>query len=210
MDLAQPFETLTPTADGDALAVLAGADRAFTASEVRDIAGRRSVEGIRHALKRLETQGIVSSQRAGNTTLYRLNRAHLAAGPATAIANMRAELFNRIRDHLARWDPPCVHAALFGSAARGEMQATSDIDVFLVRPNVVDPDDERWALQRDQIATSIRNWTGNDARILELSQVEVTNEIDQEHSVLRDVHRDGIWLGGSRTFLSALLLQPLS
>ena len=186
--------------------VLARADKAFTASEVRAVAGRRSVEGMRQALKRLEAQGIATAQQAGNATLYRLNREHLGAQPAIAIANLQSELVDRIRSRLAEWIPEPAYAAMFGSAARGDMHAESDIDLLIVRPNGVERDDVPWFNQQQALAQSISVWTGNDARILELSEPEVRLEAAKGRSVLRDVRRDGIWLAGSHTYLAELQL----
>lgn len=206
VELTHPFSVFTPTADGDALMVLAGADKAFTASEVRTVAGRRSIEGMRQALKRLAAQGIATAQRAGNTTVYRLNREHLGAQPAIAIANIRFELMDRIRSRLAEWNPQPAYAAMFGSAARGDMHTDSDIDVLIVRPNDIEPDHNSWFNQQQALAQSISTWTGNDARVLELSEHEVLIEATKGRSVLQDIRSDAVWLAGPQTYLHERLL----
>lgn len=201
MDLHRPFTIITPTADGDALSVLAGADRAFTASEVQRLAGRRSIQGIRQALKRLEEQGIVTATRAGNAVLFGLNREHLGAAAVIQLASIRDELINRMQEQLAGWGLACEHASLFGSAATGGMRPASDIDLLIVRADSLDPDEPSWREQLGNLTRSVAGWTGNDPQVVELSQSAVVAQIDDPDSFLRDVERDGIWLAGQASYL---------
>lgn len=97
MDLKHPFAVVTPTVDGDVLAVLAGAEAAFTGREVHRLVGQYSEAGVRKVLGRLVEQGIVLVERAGPSYLYRLNRDHLAAPQIIALAGLRAELLGRLR-----------------------------------------------------------------------------------------------------------------
>lgn len=203
MDLERPLAVVTPTADGDALAVLARADRAFTAAQVRELAGRRSVEGMRLALKRLVAQGIVTTTRVGATTAYSLNRDHLAAPSVIAMADLKRELIERLRDRLGRWSPSCTYAALFGSAARGDMHLSSDLDLLIVRPSLLDPDEEGWAAQVDGLRAEATRWTGNDVRVLELDEDDLSSS--QVSPVLQEVRREGIRLFGSPTHLHDVL-----
>jgi len=83
-----------------------------------------------------------------------------------------------MRDLIDTWSTPCDFAALFGSAATGRMTEGSDIDVFVVRPDsVVVEDDVQWHEQLDALATASTSWTGNDARVLEMSASEVADTI---------------------------------
>lgn len=54
---------------------------------------------------------------------------------------MRSDLLSRLRAALSGWSPRAVHASLFGSAARGDGDAGSDIDIFVVRPVPIGQDD---------------------------------------------------------------------
>lgn len=201
MDLARPFAVVTPTIDGDVLQALAGADTGFTGRGVHRLIGRRSQEGVRRALDRLTAQGIVGAETVGASTVYRLNRAHLAAPHIEAIAQLRGELLTRLRARLDGWEIRPAYAALFGSAARGDMQAGSDIDLFVVRPAGVDPDDADWL---DQVHTLVRDvaiWTGNDVRPVELAEDEALTAARDKRGVVADVAADGIHLAGPSGFL---------
>lgn len=208
MLLSRPFEVVTPTLDGDVLAVLARADAAFTPPQVRDLIGMHSVEGVRNALRRLTAQGIVTRERYGNAYVYRLNREHVAARHIIGLAESSDEVLQRMREQLATWMVPCEFAALFGSAAEGTMTEASDIDVLVVRPDSVGIEgDSSW---RDQVAEFERaatSWTGNDTRVLELTAAEVGKGAKRER-VLRDIARDGIPLAGPSDYLTRYRLQP--
>lgn len=203
MLLSRPFQVVTPTVDGDVLAVLARADAAFTPPQVRDLIGIHSVEGVRNALRRLTAQGIVTRERYGNAYVYRLNREHVAARHIIGLADSSGEVLQRMREQLATWPVQCEFAALFGSAATGAMSEDSDIDVLIVRPDSVDVEgDSSWHDQVAEFERAATSWTGNDTRVLELTAAEVGKGAKRER-VLRDIARDGISLAGPSDYLSA-------
>lgn len=196
MDLGHPLAVVTPTVDGDVLAVLAGADAAFTGREVHRLVGRYSEAGVRNVLSRLVDQGIVLVERVGPSYSYRLNRDHLAAPHIIALAGLRGELNARLRARFAEWDPAPVYAALFGSVARGDMRPDSDIDLLIVRPDTVDGDDDRWADQVDRLARDVTRWTGNDTRPLEYGDTEIRRALRRGDPVLRAIRAEGLPLAG--------------
>jgi predicted nucleotidyltransferase len=165
------MRVVTPTLDGDVLAVLARTEGAFTTGQVNRILSDFSEEGIRRVLVRLARQGIVHSERVGNAYAYSLNRDHLAAAAIIGLAGMQRELIGRIQNEMERWAIAPRYAALFGSAANASMTVDSDIDVFLVRDDVVDTD--RWDEQISQIVEHVVRWTGNDTRPLEYTVKEL-------------------------------------
>ena len=208
MLLGRPLQVVTPTVDGDVLAVLARTDAAFTPPQVRDLIEMHSVEGVRNALCRLTAQGIVMRERYGNAYVYRLNREHVAARHIIGLAESGDEVLQRMREQLAAWTVPCEFAALFGSAATGAMSEDSDIDVLIVRPDTVDvEDDSSWHDQVAEFERASTSWTGNDTRVLELSAAEAVKGAKRER-VLRDIARDGIPLAGPSDYLTRYRLQP--
>jgi hypothetical protein len=202
MDLARPLSVVTPTLDGDVLAVLALADTSFTPGQLHRILSRHSEDGVRRVLQRLTGQGVVSAERVGRAYTYRLNRGHLAAEPIAALARLRQTLLDRIEQSLARWDPKPVYGAIFGSAARGEMHPGSDIDLLLVRPDHCDRG--QWDDLVNALTADISGWTGNDARVLEFSESEVRRAGTTE-PVLADVRDHGLTTAGSAAWLARAL-----
>lgn len=205
MDLGRPLAVVTPTVDGDVLAVLARADAPFTGRQVHQVAGRHSERGVRNALHRLSAQGIVSRERVGSADQYRLNRAHLAAPYIEALAGLRAELLRRLAAEFEQWTLPATSSVLFGSAARGTMQPDSDIDVLVLRPDSVDAADPQWRSQLDMLASKVTAWTGNDTRILEFGVHEARAGLSGGDDVLLAARDEGLVLYGPLTYLSELV-----
>ena len=199
MNLARPLEVLTPTVDAAVLAVLAGAEASFTGRQVHQIAGRHSERGVRNALHRLVGQGIVSRERVGAADRYTLNREHLAAPYIEALTRLRTELIARISAEFDAWDIAADFAALFGSAARGDMRTDSDIDVLIVRPSSVEADNDRWHAQLATLTRHITAWTGNDARVLELAADEIHRRPNA--AIVREVAAHGLILHGPNSYL---------
>lgn len=201
MDFAHPFHAVTPTLDGDVLAILAGADEEFSGRRIHRLLGRSSEPGVRKAAERLVDQGVVLRRQAGKANLYRLNRQHLAAPGIEILAASRLELIGRLREAISRWAYAPACAALFGSAARGEAGPESDLDLLIVRRRNVDEESPGW---RDQLAALERDataWTGNDAQVVELGE----DELVQAGPLLENVLADGIELGGSLDVLRAAI-----
>ena len=198
MLLQSPLAVVTPTVDGDVLAVLARATASFTPPQVQAILQRHSVEGVRKALNRLVDQGIVDAERVGNAVNYRLNRDHLAARPIVELANLRTALFDRISEHVRDWSLPARLVMLFGSAASGTMRTDSDIDLFVVG-NDADLGRDTWQGQIGELERVVSRWTGNDARVLQYG----LGDLDHLHDpVVGDIWRDGIVITGDRSLLN--------
>jgi len=201
MELNRPLATITPTLDGDVLAVLAQHDATFTTGQLHRVLNRYSEEGIRKVLLRLTRQGVVHSQRVGNAYSYRLNRQHLAADPIIQLARLPRTLLQRLEDRLNSWAFPPTYAAVFGSAARGTMTEDSDLDLLLVRAD--DTPIHIWDEQVADLVADVSRWTGNDTRPLEYTVSELTTARDE--FVVRDVLEDGLTVAGRRAWLSRQL-----
>jgi predicted nucleotidyltransferase len=189
--------SLAPTLDSEALRVLAGTTYPLTGREIARLAAHGSQRGIAAALDRLVTQGLVLRQEAGAAALYTLNRSHLAAPAAETLAGMRDELYRRLREAITAWEVQPVHASMFGSAARGDGDTSSDIDLLIVRPKVTDEDDLTWRAQLSKLAEYVYAWTGNRAATIELGEEELDQLRRSRSSILTDLRSDAISLAGT-------------
>ncbi len=201
MQLHRPLGVISTSVSTDVLTVLARAEAEFTPPEVHRLVGAHSEAGIRRALQELSRQGIVHSARSGNAVRYWLNRQHLAASHIRSLAGLREELVERLTRRIGLWKEPCAYAALFGSAARNEMTLDSDIDLFVVRPAAVDPEDGPWARQIRTLEVAVTTWTGNDARVLEYGEAEVVEGSASGDRVLDDIRDEGLRLAGPSDYL---------
>lgn len=196
MDTSQPYTAICPTLDSSVLNVLAGTNRPLTGREIARLLGRKSHEGVLEVLNRLAAHGLVDRQEAGRALLYTLNRDHLAAPAVDVLAGMRGELLNRLREVADGWDIKPVHVSLFGSAARGEGNTESDIDLFVVRPDTVSADDPPWRGQLDQLADHVVRWTGNHAGIAEVAKSDVQQLRRENLPIAKELRSDAITISG--------------
>jgi hypothetical protein len=196
MDLSSPFLGLFPTVDSAVLAVLAGATKPRTGREVARLAGR-SQSGTQLVLDRLVEHGLVLQEDAGRSRIYRLNRKHLASQPIVDLVNLRASLIQNLNVTVSSWHPPPLHLSVFGSAARGDGDVDSDIDVFLVRPDGTIEDDPDWRRQVDRLVDFIYEWTGNHAGIAELSGQELGRVRHDRPLVIENIQAEAIDVYGT-------------
>ena len=202
--MSRPLSTVTPTLDGDVLAVLARVDSTFTAGQLRRVLARHSEEGIRKVLQRLAKQGVLHVEKAGSAFVYRFNRDHLAAEHVIGLSRLMETLLARLEERLTSWEVRPVYAAVFGSAARGTMTVDSDLDLLLVFPDGADG--QRWEAQIALLAADVGRWTGNDLRPLVFAEAELVGRA-REEPVLRDVLDEGLTVAGSRAWLAKHLRE---
>ncbi|MDZ7801888.1 MAG: helix-turn-helix domain-containing protein [Trueperaceae bacterium] len=195
MDLSAPYRAILSKDEGAVLSALAGTNASLTGREVarRADSARSTVARI---LGRLAEHGVVRADQAGAARLYSLNREHLIAESILALVRLRGHLVERLVAELQSWDPPARHASLFGSAARGDGDTRSDIDILVVRPDDVDEEHLRWRQQVDALPARIEDWTGNHASIAEVPEGDLPRLARERRHVATELRRDAITLVG--------------
>lgn len=197
MDLANPILSVIPGAYGDVLAVLAHTDVELSgrrvASLTRGPTSRRRVDTV---LAELAHAGVVLVHEAPPAKLYRLNRDHVAAPGIEALASLRHTLLSRMRAQLTTWQVSPVAAWLFGSVARGDATATSDIDLLLIHPPS-SGDDDTWDGQVDCLRELVRSWSGNQLEVLSLGVDELHQLRDRRERLIDELLSDAVLLAGS-------------
>lgn len=199
MDFSRPMSVITPTVDGDVLTALAQADASFTPGRLHKVIGRHSEDGVRRALRRLVRQGVVEDQAAGKAMLYRLNREHLAARSIIDLASLWETFVARLGERFLMWSVQPRVAVLFGSVARGAMELDSDVDIFVVRPTDA-PASDGWDSDVRSLEDDATRWTGNDVRVLEMTEAHVERH-GADEPVLRDILSEGVRLAGDLEWL---------
>lgn len=227
MDLSDPTRALTPTLDGPVLGVLAQSGRPLTVGQIAAQAARGSEIGIRRAVARLVQQGVVTATQMGRNQVHELNRDHIAAPAAEMLADLRLELWRRLRASLGKWEPSPIFACVFGSAARGDGGVDSDIDILLVhrplmgekRPTkrqvsladalgepalglgtlpMTKTDERAWQSQVDDLHKKVLLWTGNPLQLVDISLWQWANLSRVEPALFAEIDRDAIPLMGTK------------
>ena len=197
MNLSMPVEAVVPTLDGPVLLALAKLTGPVTGRQVHQLAGVGSEAGVRKVLARLVRQGLVRQSPAGGAYLYAINREHLAWPAVELLAGMRGQLLAHLRREFGEWDPRARCAALFGSAARGDGDVDSDIDILVIRQRRVVSDDEAWQTQLDRLREGVSAWTGNPCQIYEIGSDELEQHIAARDPMIAAWRADAITVAGS-------------
>ena len=209
MDLSRPARCIAPALHLDVLVVLAGTTMPLTGRQVhRLISGEASQSGVAKVLGQLVGAGLVDVTDAGSANLYALNRGHVAADAVLSFTGLRGKLFDRIRDALESWPTPPLAAAVFGSAARGDGDEDSDIDLFLLRPPSVAADDVTWSSAVAQLNADIRRWSGNSGSVIDATPQQVEEMIQRDEPVVAELRRDLVPLLGVSVLDVAAVSQP--
>lgn len=198
MDLTRPWALVRSPIDMDVLLVLRRTTRPLTGREVARLVPTASQPTVNASLRRLSEEGLVRAEEAGNAYLYTFNREHLGAPAIELLADIRSELERRLREEIAGWEIPPVHASIFGSAARGDGDTRSDIDIFVVRPRRVSEGDARWRQQLERLSDHVHDWTGNHAGLAEVSAGDLRRLRRERPPIIDDVRRDAITLAGAQ------------
>jgi hypothetical protein len=175
--------------------VLARTHSWLTGAKVATLSGR-SYAQVRAVLHRLVDAGVVDVEQHGNAFSYRCNREHVLAAAVEALAGAVTRAEQRIGDEVARWNTSPHALVLFGSYARRDGGAESDLDLLLVRPDDVDEDHAAWRGQRHELARSAERCTGNRTQIVELSAAELAHAVAVEDRLVASLRQDGHALAG--------------
>lgn len=197
MNLSNPSEAVLPSVRGAVLCVLAGTDLRMSGREIAaKTAQRVGYRRVAQVLSELAEAGLVLREAHPPAYLYRLNQDHVGAEAVLMLADLRGRLLERIAGTVGGWKLGPEALWLFGSAARGDGAADSDIDLLVVRPSTVGADDPIWRQQLDGLAERVSAWSGNDCQILEYSLDEVAALVDGDDTLIEELRREAIALVG--------------
>ncbi|HEX2755892.1 MAG TPA: nucleotidyltransferase domain-containing protein, partial [Candidatus Limnocylindrales bacterium] len=129
-------------------------------------------------------------------TLYVANRSHLAWPMLEALVGLRSGLLGRIREVVAGWEVAPLHVSLFGSAARRDGGAESDIDMLIVRPDDVAEGDETWETQIDTLRDQVVAWTGNRCQAFDIGRARLREHLAAHDPLVENWLRDEVLLAG--------------
>jgi len=164
----------------------------------RELARRAGVQvrSAQQAVDLLVSLGVADRVVGGRDHLVSLNRRHWLFPAVVALFDAEAEQFREVRERLQSWARSggrrraVESVVIFGSGARGDDTAASDLDVLLVTSS--DRVCERIVDAFGEVADELRSGFGVDARPLVLSRAEARSRWRRRQSPFPQVVRDGL------------------
>lgn len=193
MQLHNPLRAICPTLEADVLLALADGHPSTPGKLVRERGIQASVSGARRCLERLEENGVVIATHVGNRNEYALNPRHMLAGVVIEATKGTDRFIEFLSQRIGHWPKKPLQVTLFGSAARGDMENRSDIDLLFVIPD--DASDGLYERIAD-LAVEAYGLTGNDVRPMtyEAAEVHMAPIFDSITSQGLHVYGDAGWL----------------
>ena len=195
MDFADPISAFVPGATGRVLTVLAHTTKELSARGIAELAGVSPAQAAR-VLPRLAELGLVSRREVPPASLYRLVSEHVASDALAVLTRSSLTFVERLGAEVKALRPEPAAVVAYGSFARHEASADSDIDLLVVRPTAVDEDDEAWRAVLDAIRQRGRLLSGNRIEILEVGQREVRSLIRSKRPLWRAIVSDAVGVSG--------------
>ena len=98
---------------------------------------------------------------------------------------------------------------MFGSAARAVGDASSDIDILLVKPDLPSEDDEPWEDQVDRLRVRVTALTGNRCQAFAMTVDRLAEHVTAADPIVEAWLTDGIHLAGDQLSTVIEALPPL-
>jgi predicted nucleotidyltransferase len=186
VDFGEPFGGLMPGARGAVLAVLLRTGAPLTGRRVHAlVADRHSLGAVQQALRDLDRLGLITTEVIGRAGVHRINE------DLAAIASLRAlaspiEMLTRVVEETVRGVEAVI---VFGSVARGDAHADSDVDLVVIAPEAWDG--------RAELQEQVQERLGNDCDVLHLTGDHFKLAPEDREPVVSEILRDGIALVGT-------------
>ncbi len=190
MDFVRPVEAIVPGAQGRVLAVVAETTAELNLRTIAELSGVSQAQ-VSRVLPGLVRLGVLERREVPPASLFRFVPEHIASRAIMALARSADTAVAEVGQLIAALPVAPVSVVVFGSFARREADAESDIDLLVVRPHEVDEDDEQWAASMEQLRSQGRRLTGNSLEVLEVADVDVASLLESRRPLWVDIRRDG-------------------
>lgn len=188
MHFGEPFGGILPGPRGAVLSILLRTDAALTGRQIhRLLSDTYSLWSVQETLRVLARLGLVETQVIGRAGVHKINEEHVAVSSLRALVDPIADLKQVVA---AAAGPQARTVLLFGSIARGESTAASDIDLAVIAP-------ADWDLGT-QLADAVKRRLGNACDVLVFTAEEFDDRARDGEPVVSDILRDGVALVGTK------------
>ncbi len=189
------MQSVIPGAQGRILAVLAESTAYLNLRTIALLAGTSPAQTSR-ILPELARSGLVERREAPPSALFRLVDDNVGSRIVRALSRSRETVLAELGSQAETLEPGPVSVIVFGSFARGEAEADSDLDVLFVQPKGVNDDDYRWAAAVEGWRQFARRLTGNRVEVVETSESSVGRFLRSHKTLWADIVRDGVVVYG--------------
>jgi predicted nucleotidyltransferase len=196
VDYTRSVEELIPGVQGLVLGVLSRTEMEMTIRTVANLAGA-SPQQTSVIVAHLVDLGIVARREAGSSALVRLERENEAARLLLALARLSESALVHLAEVARDIKPSPASLTVFGSFARGEAVASSDLDVLAVRPEGVAAGDNVWIDSLGQWEVAARKIVGNPVNLLVVSSDELPARLRRRAGPWHAIVQEGILLIGA-------------
>jgi predicted nucleotidyltransferase len=193
VDYRHPIEALIPDAQGRILAALTRTDAEVSLRSLAQLS-EVSATHVSRVMPRLVDLGVVQRRDVGGAALFRLAERSLAARWLRALAGARDQLITELRTSTELLVPRPRNVTLFGSLARGEADAGSDLDLLVVAPG--DLDDPQWRSSLSFWQAQIAELAGNPINLIEVDHADAIRHLRGPRGLWRAALTEGIPLAG--------------
>lgn len=199
MNLSSPIESLIPGLRGRVLTAMVRSPRPQSLRELTRRARSTSPSSVKLVLGDLIAVGIVRYALVSKSSqFFELNESHILTGHLRGIDAVKDMVVEVLRNHADSWPRPPRAVVLFGSVARAEDTAASDIDLLIVWKSDKAPSDG-WNADKLRLVEAIYGLTGNSLNIVDLSASGWKEALASNEPLVVDVARDGISVLGTAT-----------
>lgn len=196
MDYQRAVEALIPGVQGRVLGVLARTENDMTirtVASLADVSPQQATVVVTH----LVNLGVVSRREAGSSALVRLERENDAARVVLALARLQESTRDRLAEAARHIEPAPGSLIVFGSFARGQADAGSDLDILVVRSSQVAADDNGWIDALGRWEGEARKIVGNPVNMMVVSFDEVPALLRSHYGPWQMIASEGVPLLGS-------------
>jgi predicted nucleotidyltransferase len=195
VDYTRPVQALIPGAQGQILGVLAETTTQLNLTTISQLAGVSLAQASR-VLPELVHLGLVERVEAPPSALFRLMDENLVGRLVRSMTDLRYLALGAVRDCSALQKPRPELVIVFGSFARGEADADSDLDLVIVRPADIDDYDSAWAESIVCLNRDLTRALGNPVNILEVGANDLQRRLKSRSELWKSIRAEGIVVYG--------------
>lgn len=197
MNLSSPIQSLIPGLRGRVLTAMVRSARPLSLRELARKAGSSSPGSVKLVVTSLMNEGLARYALVSKgSTFFELNHEHLLVKYLVDIDRAKDTVLDAVRAQVAQWPRQPRAVVLFGSVARGQDSAASDMDLLVVWASDTAPSGS-WDADRLRLVESVYELTGNSLNLVVFPASEWERAVERGEPLVGEVARDGVVVTGT-------------